>query len=181
MKITPLSRLTDVQRITLDRFEDSRGFFLEASSIRKLSDLGIQDAFVQCNHSYSKKDVIRGMHFQSAPGQAKLVYVPIGSIYDVVVDIREGSSTFGQWESALLSQDVPSMLYIPVGFAHGFCVTSSEAHVFYWVSSYYDPATEKSFSYCDAEIKIEWPAQKPIVSTRDQTSPSFQEMISCIG
>ncbi len=181
MKIAPLSTLKEVRQITLNHFEDLRGFFLETFNQKKLVERGINDSFVQSNHSYSKKDVIRGMHFQSSPGQAKLVYVPVGAIYDVVVDIRKDSLTLGQWESVHLSQNNPTLLYVPVGFAHGFCVTSSEAHVFYWVSSYYDPRTEKGFSYCDPDINIQWPTLTPIVSKRDQTSPSFQEMISCIG
>jgi dTDP-4-dehydrorhamnose 3,5-epimerase len=181
MKSRSLSYLPSVKKITLDRFEDSRGFFLETFQQKGLKDLDIEDSFVQCNHSHSKKDVIRGMHFQTSPGQAKLVYVPVGTIYDVVVDMRKDSPTFGEWESIILSEKSPTLLYIPVGFAHGFCVTSDEAHVLYWVSSYYDPETEKGFSYSDPEIQIKWPTSNPIVSQRDQSSPSFQETVLCIG
>jgi dTDP-4-dehydrorhamnose 3,5-epimerase len=181
MKSNSLTYLPSVKKITLDRFDDSRGFFLETFQENGLKDLGIEDNFVQCNHSHSKKDVIRGMHFQTSPGQAKLVYVPVGTIYDVVVDMRKESPTFGEWESVMLSENNPMLLYIPVGFAHGFCVTSPLAHVFYWVSSYYDPKTEKGFFYADPEVQIQWPTLNPIVSHRDQSSPSFQETISCIG
>ena len=114
------------------------------------------------------------MHYQSIPGQAKLVRAAVGKIYDVAVDIRPNSPTYGQWEAVILDGESHHQLFIPVGFAHGFCVLSEEAHVIYKVSSLYDPATEKGFRWDDPSINIEWPVEHPIVSERDQQAPFFQ-------
>jgi dTDP-4-dehydrorhamnose 3,5-epimerase len=157
-------------------FKDHRGFFLETFQQSIYEKLGIACSFVQDNHSFSQKGCIRGMHFQSFPGQAKLIRVAVGKIYDVAVDIRPNSPTYGQWESVILDDQSHHQLFIPVGFAHGFCVLSDEAHVLYKVSKPYDAKFEKGFRWDDPTIKIEWPVEHPIVSERDQQAPFFHQI-----
>lgn len=157
-------------------FRDSRGFFLETYQEDNYREVGIFSPFVQDNHSFSTYGVIRGMHFQSEPGQAKLIRVAYGKIYDVVVDIRPDSPTFGQWEGVYLDDENHHQLFIPIGFAHGFCVMSKEAHVLYKVSSPYSGKTEKGFRYDDPKVGIEWPIKSPILSERDLTSPNFGDV-----
>lgn len=169
-------RLCGLKLITPKVFADNRGFFLESYQQSVYDRAGIPSPFVQDNHSHSQKGCIRGMHFQSFPGQAKLVRVAVGQIYDVAVDIRPDSPTFGQWEGIVLDSVRHQQLYIPVGFAHGFCVLSDEAHVMYKVSTPYNPAYEKGFAWNDPDIGIAWPVKQPIVSERDQKSPSFREL-----
>ncbi len=135
---------------------DARGFFAETYRETALSEAGIGERWVQDNHSRSRRGALRGMHFQ--PGQAKLVRCARGAIYDVLVDVRPGSETFGEWEAVELDDAALRMLYVPDGFAHGFCVTSDEADVVYKCSSYYDPATERGFAHDDPAVGIEWPA-----------------------
>jgi dTDP-4-dehydrorhamnose 3,5-epimerase len=157
-------------------FKDPRGYFIETFQEGVYKDLGIKP-FPQDNHSHSKKGCIRGMHFQTIPGQAKLMRAAVGKIYDVVVDIRPGSPTFGEWEAVILDDEQHEQLYIPVGFAHGFCVLSEEAHVMYKVSSPYQPAYEKGFRWNDPDVNITWPIESPIVSDRDQNCPFFKDLI----
>jgi dTDP-4-dehydrorhamnose 3,5-epimerase len=156
---------------------DERGYFLETYQKNRYKALGIDDDFVQDNHSFSKMRTIRGMHFQRSPGQAKLIYVVSGEIFDVVVDIRPRSSTFRQWKGVHLSAHTHEQLLIPIGFAHGFCTLSETAHVCYKVSSMYDPIEEKGFRYDDSEIGIEWPCLQPILSQKDAQAPSFDEVM----
>lgn len=156
-------------------FSDERGFFFESF---KQSHFDIP--FVQDNTSFSTKGVLRGLHFQSHPGQAKIVSCIQGKIWDVAVDIRPNSPTFGQWEAVELDDENHHQFYIPVGFAHGFCVLSDTALVQYKVSSFYDPATECSIRWNDPDLKIKWPIEKPILSSRDQTCPFFKEVISVV-
>ncbi len=162
--------------ISPDLWRDKRGFFLESHQDERYEALGIPTSFVQDNHAYSTYGVLRGMHFQSGPGQAKLVRVAVGKIYDVIVDIRLDSPTFGQWEGVLLDDEKHQQLYVPVGFSHGYAVISPEAHVLYKVSTPYNGATEKGFRFNDPKIGIKWPLKDPIVSDRDQTSPLFDEI-----
>jgi dTDP-4-dehydrorhamnose 3,5-epimerase len=157
-------------------FQDHRGFFLETFQQSVYDKLGIQCSFVQDNHSFSKKGCIRGMHFQSFPGQAKLIRVAVGKIYDVAVDIRPHSPTYGQWEAVIVDDQSHHQLFIPIGFAHGFCVLSPEAHVLYKVSSPYDPKFEKGFRWDDPTVNIEWPVEYPIISERDQQAPFLYEL-----
>ena len=166
-------RLPGLKLIKPTVFRDARGFFMETYQQSAYAKMGIEDLFVQDNHSYSQKGCIRGMHFQSSPGQAKLVRVALGTIFDVAVDIRPESPTFGQWEGVELDGENHFQLYIPVGFAHGFCVLSDVAHVLYKVSSAYHPDYEKGFRWDDPEVGIAWPVQHPIVSERDRHSPGF--------
>jgi len=158
--------LPGIKLFQLKSFSDERGFFAEV--FRKE---GME--FVQDNLSFSKKGVIRGMHFQSTPGQAKLVTVITGKIYDVFVDIRPESENFGKWGAVELDQS--NQLLVPVGFAHGFAVLSESAHVLYKVSNFYNPETEKSFRYDDPTVGIKWPIEKPILSERDRNAPGFKE------
>src|SRR3954452_7722223 len=151
-----------------------RVFFVETSPRSVYAELGIAEEFVQDNHSRSQQNVVRGMHFQ--PGQAKLVRCARGEILDVVVDIRPGSPTFGQWEGHRLGETGGEQLYCPDGFAHGFCVLSEVADVVYKVSTYYDPEREAGFRYDDPDVGIEWPAVDLQPSTRDVTAPLLAEL-----
>jgi dTDP-4-dehydrorhamnose 3,5-epimerase len=154
---------------------DARGFFVETYRRSTLAELGIEDEFVQDNHSRSRAGVVRGMHFQ--PGMAKLVRCAHGSIYDVLVDVRRGSPTFGQWESFVLDDENHLLLYCPDGFAHGFCVLSEVADVVYKTSSYYDAALDGGFAYDDPAVGIEWPGDvELIVSARDAAAPSLAQI-----
>ena len=153
---------------------DARGFFVETARARALAELGIADEFVQDNHSRSAHGVLRGMHFQ--PGMAKLVRCARGRIFDVVVDIRPDSPSFGRWEGAELDDERHRQLYCPDGFAHGFCVLSEVADVVYRCSSYYDPARERGFRYDDPDVGIHWPDLELTVSQRDAEAPSFREL-----
>jgi dTDP-4-dehydrorhamnose 3,5-epimerase len=131
---------------------------------------------VQDNISFSQKGVLRGLHYQSSPGQGKLVSVLVGKIWDVAVDIRKGSATFGQWEAVELSSDNHYQFYIPVGFAHGYCVLSETALVQYKVTAEFNPATERTIRWDDPDLTVEWPLQHPVLSDRDQKARPFCEM-----
>lgn len=155
---------------------DQRGFFAETYRANALADLGAGDDFVQDNHSRSSRGVVRGMHFAIGDGQAKLVRCARGSIVDVLVDIRRGSPAYGQWEAYELDDSSLRMLYVPVGFAHGFCVTSEIADVTYKLSSYYDPEFERGFAFNDPEVGIEWPDVELVYSERDATAPRLSEI-----
>ena len=137
---------------------------------------GIRSKFVQDNHSHSCQGTIRGMHFQNSPGQAKLVRVISGVIYDVAVDIRPSSPTYGQYEGVTLDAESHQQLYIPCGFAHGFCVVSATAEVLYKVSSPYDPAQEAGFAYDDTRVGIVWPTANANVSERDRSAPPLDAL-----
>ena len=153
---------------------DDRGFFLESYRRTAMAQLGVDDEFVQDNHSRSRRGIVRGMHYQ--PGQAKLVRCVRGSIVDVIVDIRVGSPQFGQWEAFELDDSAHRQLYVPDGFAHGFCVLSELADVTYKISSYYDSAAESGFSYADPEVGIDWPdADELTGSERDRNAPSLAQ------
>ena len=159
---------------------DERGFFLEAYRRSTLAELGVDDEFVQDNHSRSREGIVRGMHYQ--PGQAKLVRCVRGSILDVIVDIRPGSPQFGAWEGITLDDVAHHQLYVPDGFAHGFCVLSEIADVTYKVSTYYDPSTESGFAYDDPAVGIEWPDTGELsVSERDREAPSLSEIESSLS
>lgn len=176
MEIVDLS-LPGLKLIRLTAYEDDRGFFKECYRRPRYFENGIEHEFVQDNLSYSKQNVIRGMHFQSEPGQAKLVSVLNGKIFDVVVDIRPSSPYFGKWEAIFLEANKHEQLYVPIGFAHGFCVMSKEgAYVHYKTSSVYDPSTEKSFRFDDPHIGIQWPIANPSLSPRDMECSYFKEL-----
>ena len=155
---------------------DERGFFAETFRADTWRDAGLTDAFVQDNHSRSRRGTLRGMHFQSSPGQAKLIRCARGEILDVLLDLRRGSPSFGRWESYALDDRELRQLYVPLGFAHGFCVVSDFADVVYKVSSYYDPATERTIAYDDPDVGIDWPALDLIVSARDTDAPRLADV-----
>ncbi|HEX2160531.1 MAG TPA: dTDP-4-dehydrorhamnose 3,5-epimerase [Thermoleophilaceae bacterium] len=160
-------------------FSDSRGFFQETYRRDAYAELGVDVEFVQDNHSRSSRGVVRGMHFQIGSGQAKLVRCARGSILDVVVDIRRDSPTFGQWESVPLDDERLLQLFVPIGFAHGFCVTSDIADVAYKCSSYYDGNLERGFRYDDPDVGIEWPTDLDLhPSQRDVEAPLLREIAS---
>ncbi len=153
---------------------DDRGWFVETYRRDHLEELGITDEFVQDNHSRSRRGVVRGMHFQVGDGQAKLIRCARGAILDVVVDIRRGSPTFGEWEGFELDDRRVDLLYCPIGFAHGFCARSEAADVIYKCSSYYDPEVERAIRWDDPDIGIEWPRDlELVVSQRDAAAPTL--------
>jgi dTDP-4-dehydrorhamnose 3,5-epimerase len=150
-------------------FRDGRGFFLESYSRRTMADAGIVDEFVQDNHSYSSRNVLRGLHYQIKHPQGKLVRVALGEILDVAVDLRKSSACFGRWEAVRLSGENLRMLWIPVGFAHGFRVISETAHVLYKATDFYAPEHEQTLAWNDSQLKIDWELDSaPIVSAKDQ-------------
>jgi dTDP-4-dehydrorhamnose 3,5-epimerase len=157
---------------------DERGFFVETYRRSTFMELGIQEEMVQDNHSRSGHGIVRGMHFQIDRGAAKLVRCGRGAIFDAIVDIRRGSPTFGQWEGFELDESTGRMLYVPVGFAHGFCVLSDVADVFYKQDRYYADATERGIKYDDPAIAIEWPlpVERLRPSLRDATAPTLAEI-----
>jgi len=155
---------------------DSRGRFFESYEKQKYRALGIMDDFVQDNQSLSNKNVLRGLHYRVDPEQAKLVRVVKGEVFDVVVDIRKDSSTFGKWQSFILSDSNYLQLYVPAGFAHGFCVLSDTAEFLYKVSEYYSADKEKGIIWNDPDIGIEWPISDPVLSDKDKTNPRLRSL-----
>jgi dTDP-4-dehydrorhamnose 3,5-epimerase len=156
-------------------YRDERGFFLETFRQTSFRALGIECEFVQDNHSRSRRGTLRGLHYQTEPGQAKLVRVARGRILDVAVDIRLSSPTFGQHIAFELDDVLHRQLFVPVGFAHGFLVLSAEADVVYKVGSYYDLSTERGLAWNDPDIGIPWPIEGPTLSDRDLKNPRLQE------
>jgi dTDP-4-dehydrorhamnose 3,5-epimerase len=159
-------------------FGDERGFFSETYRRSAFAELGIAEEMVQDNHSRSGHGIVRGMHFQIGDGAAKLVRCGRGAIYDVVVDLRRGSPTFGEWEGFELTDENMRVAYCPIGFAHGFCVLSEVADVIYKQSNYYSDETERGISYRDPEVGIEWPlpTEELIPSERDTDAPLLSEV-----
>lgn len=160
---------------------DERGFFLETFSREQWRGLGVDVDFVQQNHSRSARGTLRGIHFQTAPGQAKLLRCASGEILDVAVDLRRGSPTYGQWEAHVLDDLKHRQLFVPVGFGHGFAVLSEQADVCYQVSSYYDPATEAGIAWDDPDIGVDWQVAAPLLSERDKAAPKLAEIASTLS
>ncbi|MBK5218433.1 MAG: dTDP-4-dehydrorhamnose 3,5-epimerase [Thermoleophilia bacterium] len=155
---------------------DERGFFVETFSRDAWAELGVDAEFVQHNHSRSARDTLRGLHFQTEPGQAKLLRCPRGAILDVAVDLRRGSPTYGEWEGHVLDDERHRQLFVPVGFAHGFVVLSEVADVAYLVSSLYDPDTERGIAWDDPDVGVDWQVSEPLLSERDKTAPKLAEI-----
>jgi dTDP-4-dehydrorhamnose 3,5-epimerase len=170
------TKLDGLVVIEPDVFGDDRGFLVETYRADLWPDLGVDVDFVQDNHSRSVRGTLRGLHFQTEPGQAKLVRCSSGRIFDVAVDLRRDSPTFGQWEGHELDDQAHRQLLIPIGFGHGFCVLSETADVDYQLSSYYDPATESGIAWDDPEVGVEWPIEEPLLSERDQAAPKLAEV-----
>jgi dTDP-4-dehydrorhamnose 3,5-epimerase len=177
VKITPTT-LPEVLIIEPKVFGDARGFFFESYNQRVLEDaLGRPMNFVQDNHSRSARGVLRGLHYQLPRAQGKLVRVVHGEVFDVAVDVRKGSPTFGKWESGLLSAENKRQLWVPVGFAHGFLVLSESAEVLYKTTDYWHPENEQCIRWDDPEIGVAWPLQgaTPMVSGKDEAGKSLKE------
>lgn len=157
-------------------FGDDRGFFLESYNEKVFGEVGIKERFVQDNHSSSRRNVLRGLHYQVKNTQGKLVRVVEGEILDVAVDLQRSSSTFGKWEAVRLSGENKRMLWIPRGFAHGFRVISEQAHVLYKATDYYSPEHERTLAWNDADLKIDWALDgEPIVSPKDQSGVTLRQ------
>jgi dTDP-4-dehydrorhamnose 3,5-epimerase len=157
-------------------FGDDRGFFLETYHWEKYLAIGMNKPFVQDNHSHSCRGTLRGLHYQLKHPQGKLVYVIRGEVFDVAVDIRSGSSTFGQWTGTILSEKNKHQLFIPEGFAHGLCVISETADVVYKCTDLYAPGDEYGILWSDPAIGIDWPVQHPILSEKDAESPRLMDV-----
>ena len=170
------TRLEGVVALEPDAHGDDRGFLVETFRADEWAKAGIGLDFVQENHSRSVKDTLRGVHFQTSPGQAKLVSCTRGRIWDIAVDLRRDSPTYREWEGFELDDETHRQLLVPVGFGHGFCVLSDEADVVYKLSSYYDPATETGIAWDDPDINVEWPVSDPLLSERDKTAPRLAEI-----
>lgn len=170
------TRLEGLSLIEPEVHGDDRGFFVETFSLDAWKAMGVETEFVQHNHSRSGKGILRGLHFQTSPGQAKLIRCPRGSIFDVAVDLRRGSATYGEWEGYVLDDEKHRQLFVPAGFAHGFCVISDLADVSYLVSSLYDPETEAGIRWNDPEVGVEWPVDEPLLSQRDVGAPLLSEI-----
>jgi len=157
-------------------FSDERGFFMETYHASRYASFGIPDRFVQDNHSKSAKGTLRGLHYQLGSPQGKLVRVTNGEVFDVAVDIRKGSPWFGKWIGVYLSAENKHQLYIPEGFAHGFCVTSDSAEFQYKCTDYYEPAEERGIIWNAPDIGIEWPVKEPLVSDKDRRLKCLADM-----
>ena len=171
------TKLTDCVIIEPNVFGDERGFFLETFQAERYADVaGIKLPFVQDNHSRSSRGVLRGLHFQKTKPQGKLVRVVRGEVYDVAIDIRAGSATYGQWEAVVLSDKNKKQFWVPPGFAHGFLVMSDFADFEYKCTDYYDPSDEGSLLWSDSDLNISWPIDSPILSEKDAQAPFLAEL-----
>jgi len=168
--------LPGVILIEPDVFNDARGFFMETYQFKKYKEGGIDKVFVQDNHSHSQRSTLRGLHYQLHHPQGKLVYVIAGEIYDVAVDIRRGSPTFGQWAATHLSDENKRQIFVPEGFAHGFCIISETADVVYKCTDFYAPGDEYGVYWSDPAIGIEWPVKTPILSKKDSQNPQLKDI-----
>ena len=181
MKITPLS-IPDVMILEPERFSDQRGFFSETYNRRALADRGIKLKFVQDSHSLSRpKGTIRGLHYQSPPfAQDKLVRVVRGSIFDVAVDLRQGSPSYGRHVAAVISAEAWNQILVPIGFAHGFCTLEADTEIVYKVTNYYSPEHDHGVLWNDPKFGIEWPvpAGTPVLSPKDQRLPRLCDIVS---
>jgi dTDP-4-dehydrorhamnose 3,5-epimerase len=157
------------------RFGDDRGFFMELFHEKRYAEAGITGPFVQDNFSRSVKGTLRGLHFQEPHAQGKLVQVLAGSIHDVVVDVRRGSPTFGRWVATELSEENRRQLWVPPGFAHGFCVLSEHADFLYKCTDFYAPASERGIAWNDPDLAIAWPVASPLLSPKDAVAPRLRD------
>jgi dTDP-4-dehydrorhamnose 3,5-epimerase len=176
MKFTP-TPLPEVILVEPDVYRDPRGFFLETYHERKYSEHGIRGPLVQDNHSHSRRGTLRGLHAQIRRPQGKLVRATLGEMFDVAVDIRRGSPTFARWFGAVLSGVNFAQLWIPPGFAHGFCVLSETVHVEYKCTDFYDPTDELAVAWNDPAIGVAWPIENPVLSAKDQNAPRLADLM----
>ena len=170
------TKLQGVLILEPDVFSDVRGYFLETWNSKRYLDASIEDCFVQDNVSFSKRGVLRGLHYQYPQSQAKLVQVLSGEVVDVAVDIRNGSPTFGQWISEVLSEANHRQMYIPSGFAHGYCVVSETALFSYKCTDFYNPSSEGGIIWNDPDINIAWPIKEPVLSDKDSSFPKLSDI-----
>jgi dTDP-4-dehydrorhamnose 3,5-epimerase len=161
-------------------FTDSRGYFLETYQQQKYAKAGISKPFVQDNQSYSTKNVLRGLHFQLRHPQAKLVRVTQGTVFDVAIDIRKKSPTFGKWHGEILSAENKKQMYVPENFAHGFCVLSDSAEFVYKCTDFYVPGDESGLIWNDPQLGIDWPIDQPILSDKDAALPSLADVLELL-
>ena len=175
LKITR-TELDEVIVVEPEVFTDPRGIFYESYARNRYQDLGIVDEFVQDNHSISKKNVLRGLHYQVGEAQAKLVRVGVGEVFDVAVDIRKNSPGFGKWVGVRLSAENKKQMYIPAGFAHGFCALTENAEVLYKCSAYYSAKDDRGILWDDEDIAIDWPVKDPILSEKDRHNPKLKDI-----
>jgi dTDP-4-dehydrorhamnose 3,5-epimerase len=173
VKETPLAGLLVIEPKV---FRDSRGFFWETYHARRYAEAGITGPFVQDNASHSVKGTLRGLHYQLKRPQGKLVWVVRGEVFDVAVDIRKSSKTFGKWHGVRLSEDEPRQLYIPPGFAHGFCVLSASADFIYKCTNFYAPEDEKGIRWNDPDIAVTWSIAEPLLSAKDSAFPVLRDI-----
>jgi dTDP-4-dehydrorhamnose 3,5-epimerase len=174
MKVSP-TELPGVLLVEPKVFGDDRGFFMEMFHAKRYADAGIPGPFVQDNFSRSAKGILRGLHFQEPNAQGKLVQVVSGAVYDVAVDVRKGSPTFGKWVGVELSSDNRRQLWIPPGFAHGFCVLSDSADFHYKCTTLYAPESERSVLWNDPDLGIPWPVTSPLLSGKDAKAPRLKD------
>lgn len=174
MKISE-TELPGVLLLEPKRFGDDRGFFMELFHAKRYTEAGIPGPFVQDNFSRSAKGILRGLHFQQPHAQGKLVQVFAGAVYDVAVDIRRGSPTFGKWVGMELSADNRRQLWVPAGFAHGFCVLSESADFHYKCTELYSPASEHGIAWNDPDLGIPWPVKSPLLSPKDSAAPRLKD------
>jgi len=170
------TEIPEVLVVEPDVFGDSRGFFLETYHYKKYAEKGINKTFVQDNHSRSSQGTLRGLHYQLKTPQAKLVYAATGEILDVAVDIRRGSPTFGKWVGRILSEENRLLLYVPEGFAHGFCVISETADIIYKCSDLYSPGDDRGVNWSDKSININWPSDSLLLSDKDKNLPMLKDI-----
>lgn len=175
MRFLPSPILPEIIRILPDVFQDGRGFFLELYHEEKFARAGIHARFVQDNRSRSRRGTLRGLHYQIRKPQGKLIWVAHGKVYDVAADIRRNSPSFGKWVGMVLSDEEKNAVYIPPNFAHGFCVLSEEAEIFYKCTDFYDPEAERCIRWDDPDLGIDWPVSEPVLSLKDKTSPFLKD------
>ena len=177
MSVTRIqTEIPDLVLLEATAHGDERGFLVESFREDVWAEHGAIGPFVQDNHSRSAKGILRGLHFQTSPGQAKLVRCVRGAIWDVAVDLRRDSPTYRRWEGVELSDENHRQLFVPVGFAHGFCVLSDVADVAYKLTSIYDPDTEAGIRWDDSSVGVEWPVSDPQLSERDRVAPALTEI-----
>lgn len=173
------TRIPDVIVVEPRLFADERGYFMETYKRSEFAAHGIAEQFVQCNQSRSGRGILRGLHFQKRPkAQGKLIRALSGAVFDVAVDVRKGAPTFGQWVGLELSGENNKMLYVPAGFAHGFCVVSAQAEILYMTDDEFAPALESGIRWDDADLAIAWPVATPQLSERDRQWPRLRDLDS---
>jgi len=175
MYFRPSPTLPEIIIIEPELFQDDRGYFMEMYHRAKFENAGIRGNFVQDNRSRSRKGTIRGLHYQLGKPQGKLIWTLSGKVFDVAVDIRRRSPTFGKWLGTILSSENKKGIYIPPDFAHGFCVLSEEAEILYKCTEFYSPEHERTIRWDDPELAIEWPIKNPVLSEKDATAPFFKD------